>query len=123
MSVKTDSPYSTKFASGKINFELNNDNYMDIYNKEAKEMSLADSVLPLEFRDLPVHFGEMVANAIQAGNKIDTILKMENIPHREKLEKFNENIGKIVKYLVDNVDPLLDKFTIGAKNDQDEDSE
>lgn len=116
-----DSPYSTGFATGKINYELNPAGQMKRYKTEEKETYEAPRTLPYEMGNLPQYFGNIVDNAIQASKNLENVLKEEDLDNRKDLEKLKINTDKIIMYLVENVDNILDKFTIGAKNNADDD--
>lgn len=117
---KSDSPYSTGFASGKIDFDLNPSAQMRRYKTEEKETYEAPRTLPYEMGNLPQYFGDMVDSALQASRVLEDLLKSETIEHREDLIKLKNNTDKIIMYLIQNVDTTLDKFTIGGKNNNDD---
>lgn len=117
--AKSDSPYSTGFASGKIDFNLDTAQQMRQYDVEEKETHSAPNTLPYEMGDLPMYFGNMVDNGIQASKTLEVLLKTKDYDNKKDLIKLKTNLDKMVMYLIQNVDPTLDKFTIGSKNKSD----
>lgn len=120
MASKGENPYSTKFASGEIDYEFNPDTQMRIFKKEEKETHSAPNTLPYEMGNLPTYFGEMVDNGIQACKTIDKLLETKDVKHKKELYKLKRNTEKMVVYLLKNVDTTLEKFTIGNRHLDDE---
>ncbi len=119
--AKGKNPYSTTFASGDIKFDLDTTQQMRKYKQEEKETHSAPNTLPYEMGSLPIYFGEMVNNGIQAAKTLEDVLQNKNVEHKEELLKLKKNTEKMVMYLLQNVDSVLDKYTIGFKNrDNDE---
>lgn len=114
------SPYSTKFASGQIENELDTTQMFKQYKKEEKDAE-APNILPYELGDLPMHFGDMVDAGIQACKILETALKMKEIKNKKQLSILKKNTEKMVIYLIQNVDSILEKQTIGATHEGDED--
>ncbi len=114
------SPYSTKFASGEIDHGLDTTQMFKQYKKEEKEAE-APNILPYELGDLPMHFGDMVDAGIQACKMLEIALKMKEIKNKKSLAILKKNTEKMVVYLLQNVDSILEKQTIGANHAGDED--
>jgi hypothetical protein len=112
--AKGNSPYSTGFASGKIDFDLNPKGQMFQYKTE-EEAAKAPHTLPYEMGQLPQYFGEIVDNGFEAAKTLDSLLQTETYKNDPDLRKLKTNLEKILMYLMQNVDPILSKFTIGAK--------
>lgn len=112
------SPYSTGFASGRIDFDLDPKVQMAQYKAE-EEAAKAPHTLPYEMGQLPVYFGNMVDNGFEATKVLDTILESDAFENKEDLIKLKSNLEKMVVYLMKNVDPILSKFTIGVNSDID----
>lgn len=121
---KSKNPYSTSIASGNINHDLDTAQQMQKYKQEERDTHSAPNTLPYEMGNLPMYFGEMVNHGIQASKTIEDVLQNKNVEHKEELLKLKKNVEKMVMYLMENVDSVLDKFTIGYKlRDDDEDSD
>ena len=120
MADNSKNPYSTTVASGQINYELDTAAQIQKYKQEEKDTHSAPNTLPYELGQLPIYFGEMVSNGIQAAKNIEDVLQSKNIEHKEELLKLKKNVDKMVMYLLENVDSVLDKFTIGRKYRDDE---
>lgn len=114
-----ESPYSTKFASGEIDHELDPRGQMEKYKAEEKETHFAPNLLPYELSNLPVYFGEVIANAIEASKNIGDALKTKDIKNKKELETLKKNTDKMIVYLVKNVDSTLQKCTIGYGNEEE----
>ena len=122
MAKNIQSPYSTKFVSGEIKRSYDPSTSMKIYKREERETHTGPNVLPYELSTLPDYFGAIVSNAIEAGRTIETVLdsKEYSIPEKESLLKLKKATEKIIDYLVSNVDPTLEPFTIGNKHAKDD---
>jgi hypothetical protein len=110
------SPYSIGIQPTAIQKELDTVSQMTKYKQDEKDAK-APHTLPYEMGELPQYFGNMVENGVQAARTLETLLKSENFEHRKELEKLKNNLEKMIVYLMSNVDPILQKFTIGAKED------
>lgn len=117
---KSDSAYSTGFASGKINHDLDTAQQMRQYKREEKETHSAPNVLPYEMGQLPDYFANMVENGMQASKTLEILLESKEYKHKDDLLKLKNNVDKMLMYLIQNVDATLDKFTIGANKGNDE---
>ena len=117
----TNSPYSTKFASGEIDFDRDFNNLMRSWKAEEKETHQGPNTLPYEMANLPTYYGAMVDNAFQACKNIEAILKTKNIKNPESLYKLLKNTEEIVNYLIKTVDPTLEQYTIGTRHRGDKD--
>jgi len=115
------SPYSTKFASGEIDHDLDTTELMRKYKKEEKDTHDAPNILPYELGDLPAYYGTMVESGLQACKILETALKMKEVENKKELHQLKRNTEKMVVYLIQNVDHILEKQTIGAKHLDDED--
>lgn len=115
------SPYSTKFASGEIDYDHDPRTQMKQFKKEELETHYAPNVLPYELANLPDYFGNMVDNGFQACKVIDSALKTKDLKNKEELLKLKQNTEKMVVYLIKNVDKILEKYTIGARHRDDKD--
>lgn len=113
MPSKGSSPYSTKFASGEIDYDLDPTTQMRIWKKEERETHIAPNTLPYELRDLPTYYGAVVDNAFQACKVIEALLKTKDVKDKEALFKLLKNTEKMVVYLLKTVDPTLEKYTLG----------
>lgn len=112
------SPYSTAFASGRIDFALKPDQQMRKYKKEEKETHKGDPILPYELGDIPQHYAIMVENAMSVSKKLENALKNENIidslEKQEALQRLKDNTDKIAVFLLQHVDKVLSEFTINT---------
>lgn len=115
------SPYSTKFASGEIDHDLDTSQLMKQYKKEEKDTHNAPNILPYELGDLPMHYGDLIDSGLQACKILETALKMKEIKNKKELAILKKNTEKMVVYLLQNVDSILEKQTIGARHEGDED--
>ena len=115
------SSYSTKFASGEIDHDLNPKTQMRKWKKEEKETHYAPNVLPYEMGSLPDFYGNMVDNGIQACKAIEVALKSKEFKNKKEFLKLQKNTEKMVVYLLQNVDKTLEKYTIGARHRDDPD--
>lgn len=113
------SSYSTGFASGAIDHDLNPEGQMKQYKSEEKD-STAPTILPYEFSELPVYYSTIVDNAIRASKTMENILRNGQHENDPDLQKLKNNTDKMIVYLTQNVDWILDKFTIGDKNHIDD---
>jgi hypothetical protein len=114
------SPYSTKFASGEIKNDLDTTQMFKQYKKEEKDAE-APNILPYELGDLPMHYGDLIDSGIQACKILETALKMKEVKNKKSLSILKKNTEKMVVYLLKNVDSILEKQTIGANHEGDED--
>ena len=115
-------PYSTKFASGEIDYTFNPTQLMKQFKKEEKLTHKGPNVLPYELGDLPNHFAQMIENGIQACKIIEASLKEPTVKNKKELSKLKKNTEKMLTYLIQNVDPILSHQTIGynAKENENE---
>jgi len=120
MAIKGESPYSTKFASGDINHTLDTEGAFRQYKKEERETHTGPNTLPYEMGNLPQYFGMMVDGGMQAAKLIEDLLKTKDVEHKKSLLKLKRATEKMVLYLLQNVDPVLEKYTIGAKHAVDD---
>lgn len=118
--AKGDSPYSTGFASGKLDYNLDPLVQMRQYEREEKETHSAPHTLPYEMGELPQYFANMVDNGLQACKVMEDCLKSKNVKNKKALLKLKINTEKAVMYLLEHVDQTLDKFVIGANNEEDD---
>ena len=116
MANKGESPYSTKFASGDIDHTLDTSSAFRQYKKEERESSKGPNTLPYEMSNLPQYFGMMVDNGMQASICLENLLKTRDVRHKKTLLKLKKDVEKMVIYLLQNVDQVLEKFTIGANH-------
>lgn len=114
------SPYSTKFASGEIDHDLDPRTQMKKFKAEEKETHYAPNILPYEMANLPEYYGNMVDGGIQASKILESLLKNKEIKHKKQLLGLKKATDKIVMYLLKNVDSILEKQTIGARHIGDE---
>lgn len=110
----TNSPYSTKFASGEIDYDFDPNNQMRIWKAEEKDTHTGPNTLPYEMANLPTYYGTMVDNAFQACKTIRALLKTKDVKNPKALYKLLKNTEAIVTYLIKTVDPTLEEYTIGA---------
>lgn len=118
-----ESPYSTKFASGEIDYDHDPRTQMKNWKKEEKETHYAPNVLPYEMANLPEYYGNMVDNGIQACKTLEVALKSKDFKNKKQLLKLKDNTEKMVVYLLQNVDSVLEKHTIGSRHIGDEQEE
>jgi hypothetical protein len=117
-----DSPYSTGFMSANINFDNDTEQMFKQIKREEDETHESIPTLPYELSSLPQYFADIVDNAMNASIKIENVLKSKNFKNKKDLEKLKNNVDKMIKYLIRNVDPTLDKFAIrGRLDSNDED--
>lgn len=115
MASRGQSPYSTEIAKSSIDYDMNPNSQMLQYKREEEEAK-APLTLPYEMSELPQLMGDMVDAGFNAAKIMDTVLKSKNFEGDVKrLEKLRKNVEKMVIYLMQNVDPTLISFTIGAK--------
>lgn len=112
------SPYSTSFLSKNIKMDLDPTAQMREYKKREQD-AIPKNTLPFELSGLPNYFANMVDSGIQACKTIEDISKTPDYEDSEDLAKLKRNVEKMVVYLVQNVDHILEKYTIGAKHDKD----
>jgi hypothetical protein len=115
-SSKGESPYSTALANSHIDFDLNPEHQMAKYKAE-EEFAKSPYTLPYEMGDLPSYFADMVDSGFNAARTLDNVLKIEKYKENKDLMKFKNNLEKMVAYLMQNVDPVLSKFTLGKDSD------
>jgi hypothetical protein len=120
MANKGNSPYSTDFASGDIDYDLNPSTQMRIFKSEERKTHIGPNTLPYEISTLPQHFGDMVDSGIQASKILEDYLKTLDLEHEKELMRLKRNTEKMVLYLMQNVDYILEKQTIGAKHAVDD---
>ena len=113
------SPYSTSFVQGAIDYDLDPTTQMKIFKREEKETHVAPNTLPYEMGNLPTYFGAMVDNGFQACKTIEGLLKTKDVKHKKELYKLMKNTEKMIMYLVENVDPTLEMFTLGNYHNDD----
>ena len=87
--------------------------------KKREEDAIPKNTLPFELSNLPNHFANMVDCGIQACKTLEDISKTPDYEDSEDLAKLKRNVEKMVVYLVQNVDHILEKYTIGARHDKD----
>jgi hypothetical protein len=116
MATKGESPYSTKFASPDIDHNLDPSGQMKKYKREERETHNAPNTLPYEMQNLPTYFGNMVDNGMQAAKTIEDLLKTKDVEHKKELLKLKRDTEKMVVYLMQNVDNVLERYTIGHKH-------
>lgn len=114
-----ESPYSTKFSSGEIDFDYDPSNMMKQFKSEEKETHKAPNILPYEFGNLPQYYSEIVKNGMEAGKVLSSILKSGEYENKRELHQLMKNTEKIVVYLLKNVDRILEKQTIGSRHMDD----
>jgi hypothetical protein len=73
--------------------------------------------------ELPGYYGNMVDNGIQACKTLEVALKSKEFKNKKQLLRLKRNTEKMVVYLLQNVDSVLEKYTIGARHIGDEDQE
>ena len=112
-----ESPYSTKFASGEIDRDHDPRTQMKKFKQEEKETHYAPNILPYELGKLPDYYGDMVDCGIQACKTIETALKVKDFKNKKHLLRLKKNTEKMITYLIKNVDPTLEKYTIGEEMD------
>jgi hypothetical protein len=118
--AKGDSPYSTGFASGKLDYNLDPLVQMRQYEREEKETHSAPTTLPYEMGELPQYYANIVDNGLQACKVLEGLLKSKNVKHKESLINLKKNTEKAIMYFLKTVDPTLDKFVIGGKMESDD---
>lgn len=121
--AKGDSPYSTGFASSKIDHNLDPLVQMRQYEREEKETHSAPNTLPYEMGELPQYFANIVDNGLQACKVLEDLIKSKNVKHKESLVALKKNTEKAIMYFLKTVDPTLDKFVIGGSMEADDDCE
>lgn len=117
------SPYSTKFASGEIDHELNPAGQMKRFKKEENQTHNAPNILPYELGNLPDIYSRILENAIQASKTIDAALKSKEVRRKKELLRLKNDTDKMARYILMNVDAVLEKQTIGARHLGDPDEE
>ena len=70
---------------------------------------------------LPEYFANMVDNAMNASINIDKVLSTKDLKNKKDLTKLKENVDKMIRFLIKNVDPTLDKYAIRSKLETNED--
>ena len=71
--------------------------------------------------NLPEYYGNMVDNGIQACKTLEIALKSKEFKNKKQLLKLKDNTEKMVVYLLQNVDSVLEKHTIGSRHLGDRD--
>ena len=107
-------PYSTGFATGKINHELNPEGQMHKYKSEERDTHESSRVLPYELSTLPLLYAGVVDNAMQASKTLEGILREGKWENDPDLMKLKNNTDKALYYFMQTVDSTLDKHTIGG---------
>ena len=120
MALKGNNPYSTDFASRDIDHKLDPSTMMEIQKREELQTHIAPNALPYELSSVPDHFASMVDHGFQAAKILDSYLKVKDLKNYKKLLKLKKNTEKMVNYLINNVDPVLEQFTIGTKHASDD---
>jgi len=115
-----DSPYSTGFLSSNIDFDKDSEELFKKIQKEEELTHQATAQLPFELSKLPEYFATMVDNGMRASINIENVLKSKNIKNKKELLKLKDNTDKMVRYLIMNVDRILDLYAIRANLDSDE---
>ena len=110
------SPYSTKFVSGQIDYDLDPSTQMREWKKEERETHQAPNTLPFEMANLPEYYASVIDNAFQASKTIEAILKTKDVKNKESLYKLMKNTEKIVIYLLQTVDSTLEQYSIGTSH-------
>lgn len=118
--AKGDSPYSTGFASSKIDNNLDPLVQMRQYEREEKETHSAPNTLPYEMGELPQYFANIVDNGLQACKVLEDLIKSKNVKHKKDLVTLKKNTEKAIMYFLKTVDPTLDKFVIGGSMEADD---
>ena len=113
-------PYQTGPLDGSINHDLDPAQQMRQFKQEDED-SKAELILPYEMAQLPYYFAEMVDNGFQAGKTLEALVQSENFKNRKDLVKLKNNVDKMVMYLVETIDPLFSKYTIGHRGNEFED--
>lgn len=119
--AKGDSPYSTGFASGKVDFDIDPLVQMRQYKREERETHSAPNTLPYEMAELPQYYANIVDNGLQACKVLDDLLKNKNVKNKKHLLNLKRNTEKSIMYFLKTVDATLDKFVIGGRLDSNED--
>ena len=116
MAITGQSPYSTEIAKSALDYDMNPMAQMLQYKREEEE-SKADLVSPYEMGELPQYLADMTESGYRAASIMENILKSNNFQGDVKrLAKLKKNLEKMVVYLMQEVDPTLLTFTIGAKD-------
>lgn len=116
-----DSPYSTGFLSSNINFNTDSAEMFKQIKREEDETHESIPTLPYELSLLPQYFADIVDNAMNASIQIENVLRSKNYKNKKDLLKLKENVDKMIRYLIRNVDPTLDKFAIRSRMDSNDD--
>jgi hypothetical protein len=117
------SPYSTKFASGEINYDNDPSQQMKQWKKEERDTHKAPNILPYELGEVPQYYANIIDNAMQAIKALDVALKSKEFKNKKQLLELKRNTEKMMVYLLKNVDPTLEVYSIGAKHIGDEPDE
>ncbi len=110
------SPYMTNFMDGKVDHELDPSTQMKQFKAEERATHKAPNILPYELKELPANFGAMVENGMQAAKTLETFLKTADVKNKKELLQLKKNTEKMVIYLMQTVDYVLEKQTIGASH-------
>ena len=108
------SSYSTGFATGSIDHNLNPEGQMKKYKTEEIDTHEAPQILPYEMGQLPQYYAEAVDNLISASKTLENVLRDGKWQNNPELMKLKNNTDKAVMYFMQNVDPALDSVTIGG---------
>lgn len=114
------SSYSTGFATGSIDHNLNPEGQMKKYKTEERETHEAPQILPYEFSALPQHYAEVVDNLISASKALENVLRDGKWENNPDLMKLKNNTDKAVMYFMQNVDVALDSVTVGGNMKENE---
>jgi hypothetical protein len=116
MANKGQSPYSTEIAKSSLDYDMNPMAQMLQYKREEEEAK-ADLVLPYEMGEIPQYLADMTESGYRAASIMENILKSNNFQgDMKRLAKLKNNLEKMVVYLMQEVDPTLLTFTIGAQD-------
>lgn len=115
-----DSPYSTGFMSANINFDNDTEQMFKQIKREEDDTHQAIPTLPYELSSLPQYCADVVDNAMRASINIENVLRSKNFKNKDDLLRLKNNLDKMIRYLIKNVDPTLDKFAIRTSMDSDD---
>lgn len=123
MPLKGESPYSTKFASPDIDHEMTTGSKLKSFKRDERETHTAPNTLPYEMGNLPKYYGDMIDAGIQACKDIENVLKVKDVENKKDLLKLKRATEKMVLWLLQNVDFILEKYTIGETHAADDKKE
>lgn len=115
-----DSPYSTGFMSSNINFDTDTEQMFKQIKREEEDTHQAIPTLPYELSLLPQYCADVVDNAMRASINIENVLRSKNFKNKDDLLRLKNNLDKMIRYLIKNVDSTLDKFAIRTSMDSDD---